>query len=104
MEYMSAREAANKWDISQRRVAVLCSESRIDNATMVGNMWIIPTTATKPIDARSTNTCLFLGSKSEYEILHFETAECLEMTICGKIQAHGFPCVCIFICSLLCFV
>lgn len=53
MEFMSAREAANKWGISQRRVAVLCSESRIDNATMVGNMWIIPTTAEKPIDARS---------------------------------------------------
>ncbi len=54
MEYMSAREAADKWGISQRRVAVLCSESRISNAAMVGNMWIIPTTAEKPIDARST--------------------------------------------------
>jgi len=53
MEYMSAREAADKWGISQRRVAVLCSESRIDNATMVGNMWIIPVTAEKPVDARS---------------------------------------------------
>ena len=54
MDFMSAREAADKWGISQRRVAILCSESRIDNATMVGNMWIIPTTAKKPIDARST--------------------------------------------------
>ena len=52
MEFMSAREAAEKWGISQRRVAVLCSENRIDNATMVGNMWIIPATAEKPIDAR----------------------------------------------------
>lgn len=54
MEFMSAREAADKWGISQRRVAVLCSEGRIDDAVMVGNMWIIPTTAEKPIDARST--------------------------------------------------
>lgn len=53
MDFMSAREAADKWGISQRRVAVLCSENRIDNATMVGNMWIIPATAKKPIDARS---------------------------------------------------
>lgn len=53
MDFMSAREAADKWGISQRRVAVLCSENRIDSATMVGNMWIIPTTAKKPIDARS---------------------------------------------------
>lgn len=54
MEYMSAREAANKWGISQRRVAILCSKQRIVEATMVGNMWLIPTTAEKPIDARST--------------------------------------------------
>ena len=36
MKFMSAREAADKWGISQRRVAVLCSENRIDNAAMVG--------------------------------------------------------------------
>ena len=54
MEFMSAREAADKWGISQRRVAVLCSEQRIAEATMVGNMWFIPTSAEKPIDARIT--------------------------------------------------
>ena len=42
MELMSAREAAAKWGISQRRVAVLCSENRIANAEMIGNMWLIP--------------------------------------------------------------
>lgn len=51
---MSAREAADKWGISQRRVAVLCSENRIANAEMVGNMWVMPSNAKKPIDARST--------------------------------------------------
>lgn len=54
MKFMSAREAADKWGISQRRVAVLCSEKRIDKATMVGNMWIIPSSAEKPVDGRST--------------------------------------------------
>lgn len=54
MKYISAREAADRWGISQRRVAVLCSEQRIAKATMVGNMWIIPATAQKPVDARST--------------------------------------------------
>ena len=54
MEVMSAREAADKWGISQRRVAVLCSENRIANVQMLGNMWLIPTDAEKPIDARST--------------------------------------------------
>lgn len=54
MEVMSAREAADKWGISQRRVAVLCSENRIADAQMLGNMWLIPASAEKPIDARST--------------------------------------------------
>jgi len=54
MEYMSAREAADKWGISQRRVALLCAEQRIPDAVMVGNMWIIPALAKKPNDARCT--------------------------------------------------
>lgn len=52
MEFMSAREAADKWGISQRRVAVLCAERRVKEAMMVGNMWIIPINAEKPVDAR----------------------------------------------------
>ena len=54
MVYISAREAADKWGISQRRIAVLCSEHRIPGASMVGNMWIIPENAEKPTDARIT--------------------------------------------------
>ena len=53
LSYISAKEAAKKWNISQRRVAILCSENRICGAMMVGNMWIIPSTAEKPIDKRT---------------------------------------------------
>ena len=53
LSYMSAKEAAEKWNISQRRVSVLCSERRIVGAMMVGNMWIIPSTAEKPVDMRT---------------------------------------------------
>lgn len=56
MEFISAREAAEKWGISQRRVAVLCSENRVDNAIMIGNMWIIPSDSIKPVDARGTRS------------------------------------------------
>ena len=52
LSFISAKEAAEKWNISQRRVSVLCSENRIEGAMMVGNMWIIPSTAEKPIDKR----------------------------------------------------
>jgi len=51
--FISAKEAAEKWNISQRRVSILCSENRIFGAMMVGNMWIIPANAEKPIDKRT---------------------------------------------------
>ena len=53
LSYISAKEAAEKWNISQRRVAILCSEKRIKGAMMVGNMWIIPSNAEKPVDKRT---------------------------------------------------
>lgn len=53
LSFISAKEAAEKWNISQRRVAILCSENRIAGAMMVGNMWIIPGNAEKPIDKRT---------------------------------------------------
>ncbi len=52
LQYITAREAAEKWNISQRRVSVLCAENRIPDAAMLGNMWIIPRDAQKPSDAR----------------------------------------------------
>lgn len=53
LSFISAKEAAEKWNISQRRVAILCAENRIEGAMMVGNMWIIPSKANKPIDKRT---------------------------------------------------
>lgn len=52
LSYISAKDAAEKWNISQRRVAILCSEKRIEGAIMLGNMWLIPSTAKKPLDKR----------------------------------------------------
>ena len=52
MEYVSAREKGDMWGISQRRVSALCAEGRIEGAKFVGNMWIIPQNAEKPIDPR----------------------------------------------------
>jgi len=52
--YMTASDAAAKWNISHRRVITLCSENRITGVAMLGNMYIIPADALKPIDARTT--------------------------------------------------
>lgn len=53
LSYISAKEAAEKRNISQRRVAILCSEKCIYGAMMVGNMWIIPSNTERPVDKRT---------------------------------------------------
>ena len=53
MDLISTKDAAAKWDITQRRVIVLCSEGRIPGAQIVGNSWVIPERAKKPLDART---------------------------------------------------
>lgn len=62
LQYITAKEAAEKWNISQRRVSILCAESRIPNVAMLGNMWIIPRNAEKPVDARKERQAHFSGS------------------------------------------
>lgn len=58
MDYISAKETAVKWAISQRRVAALCSEGRVIGAVFAGNTWIIPHNAIKPLDARTKEASL----------------------------------------------
>lgn len=52
MKYISTSEAAEKWNLSKRRIIVLCNEGRIEGAQKAGSMWIIPESAEKPNDAR----------------------------------------------------
>lgn len=49
MKYMSAKDASELWGISQRRIAMLCSEQRVPNVEMIGNIWFIPKNAENPI-------------------------------------------------------
>jgi hypothetical protein len=52
IKYITASQAAQKWNISQRRVQILCEEGRIDGVFKLGDNWAIPISANKPIDAR----------------------------------------------------
>jgi hypothetical protein len=52
MGFITASEAAKKWNISQRRVQILCSENRIEGIFKLGDNWAIPETAEKPTDKR----------------------------------------------------
>lgn len=55
MEYISVKDAAIKFGLSERRVQKLCETKRIEGCTMVSGIWLIPSYATKPIDERVSN-------------------------------------------------
>ena len=52
MEFMTTKEAVEKWNISERRIRQLLADGRIEGAVKVGNSWNIPAYADKPIDKR----------------------------------------------------
>lgn len=54
--YMTTREAADKWGITDRQVQILCKENRIAGATRMSRIWVIPEKAEKPTcDKRRSN-------------------------------------------------
>lgn len=52
MDYMSVKQATEKWGISERRVQKLCETGRIPGAERFGYLWAIPKDAGKPVDKR----------------------------------------------------
>lgn len=52
MRYMTASQAADRWNISQRRVQILCAQDRIEGVFKLGDNWAIPYDAEKPKDNR----------------------------------------------------
>lgn len=50
--YITVKQAAEKWKISDRRIRFLCSEGKIAGAYQEGRAWKIPSDAEKPSDGR----------------------------------------------------
>ena len=50
--YMTVKQAAEKWGISDRRVRILCAEGKISGAIREGRRWMIPVDTRKPADGR----------------------------------------------------
>ena len=49
---ISVKQAAEKWEISERRIQKLCEENRISGVIRFGRSWAIPKNAEKPYDMR----------------------------------------------------
>lgn len=52
MDYMTLKEASEKWGVTPRRINCLCSAGRIPGAIKVATIWLIPKDAKKPQDKR----------------------------------------------------
>lgn len=50
--FITVKQAAQKWGISDRRIRVLCDEGKIEGAYQEGKIWKIPANASKPEDGR----------------------------------------------------
>lgn len=52
MEYMTLKEASEKWGVTPRRVNYYCAGGRISGAVKMAGVWLIPQNAEKPLDKR----------------------------------------------------
>ena len=52
MEYLTVKEIAEKWGISERRLQTMCKEGIVEGSRRFGRSWAIPEDAVKPVDRR----------------------------------------------------
>lgn len=76
MDYMTTVEAGEKWNLSKRRIAILCAEGRIPRAEKKGRIWLIPNNAQKPADARIKSGKYIKTTKDAPVINSAERREC----------------------------
>ena len=54
MEYLTVKQFAEKWEISERRITNLIKAGRIPGAYKNGMCWNIPSNTSKPVDKRNS--------------------------------------------------
>lgn len=52
VDTMSVKEAAQLWNVTERRVTALCKSGKIEGARKVGRSWVLPCNTVKPADGR----------------------------------------------------
>jgi len=53
MEYLTVKEACEKWGVTSRMVNYYCSEGRVEGAVKKGNLWLVPKDSKKPASGKS---------------------------------------------------
>lgn len=54
VKYMDVRTAASQWELTERRITMLCREGRIAGARKENGLWMIPENTARPMDRRRT--------------------------------------------------
>ena len=52
--YLTIKGNTEKWEVTRRRLQILCSQGKIERATRLGNVWAIPEDVIRPVDNRIT--------------------------------------------------
>ena len=52
MDYMTIKEASEKWGLSVRRIQEICEQNKVPGVVKFGRDWAIPKDALKPTDMR----------------------------------------------------
>lgn len=71
MAYLTAKQFAERWGISERRIIKLCKEERISGARKNGMVWEIPEETLKPSDKRS-NIYKYINTEKRIMIVNIK--------------------------------
>lgn len=78
MEFLTTKEVSEQWNISARRVAILCEDGRIEGVVKKGKTWLIPFDAEKPEDGRCRRMKAyydkFIELENKYVVIYPESA------------------------------
>lgn len=84
--YISVSDAAEKFNISKRRVQLLCEMGRIEGAIRVSGVWLIPIDAHKPTDARKKDNILENQSSLLDELYRIEKESLSITQVCELLS------------------
>lgn len=66
MEFITVKEAAEKWGVTVRRVQILCNQEKIKGAVRFGKSWMIPSRAVLPSSGKGSEPHLPMPRKSPF--------------------------------------
>ena len=94
MEFITVKEAAEKWGVGVRRVQILCAQDRVKGAYRFGKSWMIPQNAVLPNAYRTEEEKLPMPRRSPFldmtDLYGMAggAGECAEMLV-NRPEAHA---------------